>query len=197
MSESVEAPTSHPSPGGVVLSRRGYYAMIEVKVYDELERLAEIIRSARREIAELRPDEINSRHIPQATDELDAVVRATEDATGSILDAVEAIEGVAGGLAPEQRGILQESVTRIYEACNFQDVTGQRVTKVINTMKRIEAGVSGLLAALGEQAGEPGRLPPPADAAPAGDPDAALLHGPQLPEVAQNQADIDALFASL
>ena len=78
-------------------------------------------------------------------------------------------------------------------------MTGQRVTKVINTLTRIEEGVSGLLVALGEQTNATPR-PPNRVAAPAitvGDPDKALLHGPQLPASAQNQADIDALFASL
>src|SRR5690348_1517404 len=70
---------------GVVSTLSGGLALADLQLYREVESLAEYIQSARREIAGIRPDDIRERHIPMATDELDAVVSATADATGVIL----------------------------------------------------------------------------------------------------------------
>src|SRR3546814_13202189 len=104
----------------------GYISAVDLRVYDELESLARYIQSARVEIAALRPDEIRQDHIPAATDELDAVVGATEEATGRILDAAEQIQTIAGGLDQAVQRQLVDLVTGIFEACNFQDIPGQR-----------------------------------------------------------------------
>src|SRR3546814_19418060 len=107
----------------------GYISAVDLRVYDELESLARYIQSARVEIAALRPDEIRQDHIPAATDELDAVVGATEEATGRILDAAEQIQTIAGGLDQAVQSQLVDLVTGIFEACNFQDITGQRTSR--------------------------------------------------------------------
>src|SRR3546814_5252059 len=82
----------------VIGSMEGDISAVDLRVYDELESLARYIQSARVEIAALRPDEIRQDHIPAATDALDAVVGATEEATGRILDAAAQIQTIAGGL---------------------------------------------------------------------------------------------------
>jgi len=179
----------------VMQTLSGDVSPAEFHLYRELEQLADYIQSAKREIAAIRPDEIRSHHIPMATDELDAVVGATAEATGTILDAAESLERMAetldGSAGEEVRGIA----TRIYEACNFQDITGQRITKVVRTLKHIESKIEALLCAFGD-------LKPPAEAepateAPALSEDSRLLHGPQLPEDANRQDEIDAIFANL
>lgn len=168
-----------------------------VKMYQELADLGRLIDAAKSEIAAVRPDQINDRDIPLATDELDAVVGATEEATGTILDACEAMENVANGLEPAQRDQILALVTQIYEACNFQDVTGQRITKVVKTLQQIEARVGELLVAFGDLAihcDDATSLQEQAEAVlPT---DARLLNGPQLPEDAKRQAEIDAILAS-
>jgi chemotaxis protein CheZ len=166
----------------------------DIKVYAELEGLAQYIRSARAEIAAIRPSEIQSRDIPTATDELDAVVGATEKATGEILDAAEQIQTIAEGLPDaEARDQLVALVTGIFEASNFQDITGQRITKVVKTLKHIEARIDTLVEAMGDEVDHTA----PADAeapAPAPD-DAELLNGPQMPDSAIDQDEIDRLLA--
>jgi len=164
----------------------------DLKLYTELEQLGRFIQNARAEIAAVKPQEINAEAIPSATDELDAVVGATEEATGTILDSCEQLETLAGALAPEQAEIVGAAVTRIYEACNFQDITGQRITKVVKALKHIEARVQDMLAAFGDEAARSGQ--PAQPAAPAGDAD--LLNGPQMPDNATKQAEIDAILAS-
>jgi len=170
----------------------------DLKLYAELEALARFIQNARSEIAAVRPHDIGSQDIPLATDELDAVVGATEEATGNILDAAEALSNLTANLPPEAAEQVTAAVTRIYEACNFQDITGQRITKVVRTLKHIEERVSAMLSAFGEDTAKQAERSAEAPAAaPAGKPDEKdLLHGPQLPDDAKKQAEIDAILAS-
>lgn len=188
---------------GIVSSLEGDITAGEAKVYSELDALAKIIRNAKSEIAELRADEIRQRHLPVAQDELDAVISATEAATNAIMAAAEKIETTAAAVGGEHGDQLSEAVTGIYEACTFQDITGQRISKVVRTLRQIEEKVAALLAALGAHGGgdtaEAQPAPtatsaPAAKAASAAPTDAELLNGPQLPTNAMNQDDIDAIL---
>ena len=179
----------------VMASMEGDLSAVNLKLYAELEGLARYIADAKAEIAALRPDEIRERHLPTATDELEAIVGATEQATNSILEAVESIESMTGRMEPEVSGQVTEAVTRVYEACNFQDITGQRITKIVKALQHIEAKVDALLAAFGEEIEAYKQANPvPAEERAS---DGALLNGPQLPDEAAKQAEIDALLASL
>jgi chemotaxis protein CheZ len=181
---------------GIMRTMDGDLAAGNLKLYAEVESLASYIAEARSEIAALRPEEIREQHVATANDELDAIIEATEQATNGILEAAEKIEAVAAGLTPEAAEALTDAVTKIYESCNFQDITGQRITKVVNALKHIETKVDRLMAAFGASA--PVRADKPA-AEPAADEDLekALLNGPQLPQEATTQDDIDRLFAGL
>jgi len=167
----------------------------DLRLYRELEGLAEYIHAAKAEIASLRPKEIQDKYIASATDELDAIVDATEVATNQILDNVEAIENLANDMPPEIAAKVADHTTLLYEACNFQDITGQRITKVVRALKHIEEKIEGLVAAFGPGL-EEDEEKAPALAAPAEITDESLLNGPALPSAAANQADIDRLFSS-
>lgn len=167
-----------------------------IKLYSELEALAQYIMSAKTEIAALRPDEIKDEHLPNATDELDAIVGATEVATNGILQAMETLESLTGEMSPEVAEKVTEAVTQVYESCNFQDITGQRITKVVKALKHIEQKVDDLVAAFGDEISKFKELAPKKPAAEARTGDAALLNGPQMPDEASKQAEIDALLAS-
>jgi chemotaxis protein CheZ len=179
----------------VMKSLSGDVSLTEFKLYHELQKLADYIQSAKREIAAIRPDEIRATHIPMATDELDAVVGATAEATGVILDSAESLERVAGTVPAEAGEEIRNIATRIYEACNFQDVTGQRITKVVRALKHIEEKIDALLHAFGDGVKAPASAAAPSLAVPGGD--GHLLHGPQMPQEANKQDDIDAIMASL
>ncbi|HME24961.1 MAG TPA: protein phosphatase CheZ [Acetobacteraceae bacterium] len=129
-------------------------------------------------------------HIPSATDELDAIVEHTASATDAILTSCETIDDVAVSLTGEPATKLQDATTRIYEACSFQDITGQRINKVVATLKTIEAKVAQIVAAFGGD-DHPAPIETVADP-----PEATLLNGPQHPTVAMDQSDIDKLLAS-
>jgi chemotaxis protein CheZ len=176
----------------VLRSLSGGLSVANFKLYRELEELAEFIQSARHEIADIQPQDICERQIPMATDELDAVVGATADATGTILDAAETIERRVGEMQGEAAAAIGDAVTRIYEACNFQDITGQRITKVVSTLKHIETRIGALLATFGADLG----ASPMRQAVVVPSEDEGLVNGPQLPGKANDQDAIDAILAS-
>jgi chemotaxis protein CheZ len=177
----------------VLTSMEGDVSSSDLKLYGELESLARYIQHAKREIAAIRPDDINSEHIASATDELDAVVGATEDATNQIMDSCDVISAIAAKVDPEPRAELTQAVTRIFEACNFQDITGQRIGKVVGAMRFVEERVHHMIEIWGglESFKDVETLD---DARRKGD--EALLNGPALAsdKGVTSQDDIDALF---
>lgn len=158
-------------------------------IHLELADLANTIDLLRHDIAQSHTGHLKHQDIPGATDELDAVVAATADATHAIMAACEAIERRASETGD---GALIDEVTKIYEACGFQDITGQRITKVVTTLKKIETKVENLLEALTERMGPIHHGESQADARTG---DKALLNGPQLPGGGVSQDDIDKLLA--
>ena len=180
-------------------------SIADTKILSELSDLAKYIRDAKREIASIRPDDVKDEHLPKAADELDAVVEATADATNNIMDACEIIEGVMAGVSAEQSNQLMDATTRIYEACSFQDITGQRIGKVVTSMKHIEDCIDALIDALGAKnksvkrkaaLSKSQKKTPAAKGAKKSITDADLLEGPQLAAKAKSQAEIDDLLAS-
>lgn len=147
--------------------------------------MQEFIINARKEISSIRPNAMREVDIPEATDELDAVVMATEEATNAILDSVEKLEGICSSLKGADAEALQSLVVNIYEASNFQDITGQRINKVVNTLQGIESRVSRLIALFPVV---------DADCHLENDENKSLLNGPQMTASANDQDDIDALF---
>ena len=174
-------------------------AVDPTKLRCELEALRDSIVNTKREIAAVRHPSSSSDRLVVATDELDAVVAATEQATHTILEAAETVDDMAdrikqaskdefiGRIADEMR----EIIIKIFEACNFQDITGQRITKVVNTVKFIEEHVDAMIAIWGKDAFA--EIVPPISDAPV-EADKALLSGPQLSNAGVSQDDIDKLF---
>ena len=182
--------------GSLMASGTGDLAGLSRKIYAELEALNRYIQNAKSEIAALRPDEVKEEYLPAAADELDAIVAATADATNSIMDATEIMERVAEKLEGEEQDALMDATTRIYEACGFQDITGQRISKVVKTLAEIEAKVDALVKVFG---GEMVALKVDKAKAPEKSKDEIadedLLHGPQQPGEAISQDEIDRLLA--
>ena len=180
-----------------VLSRLGETDHeIKTALQRELLALHDIIQDLRGDISSVRATSISRDEIPSATDELDAVVEATEEATGSIMDAVEVIENVTATLDEENAAKIGDEVVKIYEACSFQDITGQRITKVVTGLRSIETKVDQLLTVVSESF--PGALQDHIEeegSSSSEDDGKALLNGPALPTQKVNQDDIDAILA--
>lgn len=174
------------------------------RVLEELEGLSSFIEQTKAEIAAINPEEIPDEHIPEATDELDAVIEATEVATNSIMEAAEMIESVAEEATDEQADVLSQAVTQIYEACSFQDITGQRIHKVVGALKEIEQKVETVVEKFGPDQATREEMKRKrqaekenAEAGAEGIDEEDLLQGPQLAENANSQDDIDALLADM
>ena len=133
----------------VLGSLAGDMTATEAALLAELEALGREVRRAKTEIAALRVEDINASHIPTATDELDAVVSHTAAATNEILDCCEILEGLQPRLSGPDAEALSGAVTRVYEACSFQDVTGQRIGKVVSALGAIESRVAAVTASFG------------------------------------------------
>ena len=178
----------------VLVTMSGDLTAQETSLLAEVEELGRTIADARAEIAALQVDDITDSHIPTATDELDAVVQHTAIATDRILEVCETLDTVAGKLADAvDADALRQATTTIYEACSFQDITGQRISKVIAALKTIDAKVATIVASFGQRRRAPDLFRALTHSAP---PPEALLHGPQLPAAAMGQSAIDALLAS-
>jgi chemotaxis protein CheZ len=165
----------------------------------ELEGLGRTIARAKAEIAALKVEDIRDAHIPSATDELDAIVDHTAHATNEILDCCETLEQLEAELSGEAAVKLQGAVTRIYEACSFQDITGQRIGKVVTALKAIEVRISSIVSTA---SGMPGPAAAPVAAVAAAPRNEKrtegekLANGPQLPGAGVSQSEIDRLLAS-
>jgi chemotaxis protein CheZ len=175
----------------VITAVQGDPAPLDTALLTEVVALGRTIANAKAEISALGVDDITAAHIPFATDELDAIVAHTAAATNAILESCETLDKVSQTVSGEAAVQLQDAITHIYEACSFQDITGQRITKVVTTLKAIETKVAQIIVAFGTH-GEPAAGP--AAVVPEGE--AALLNGPQLPASAMDQSDIDKLLAS-
>lgn len=179
----------------VMSSQKVDLVQMSERVVAELDELSKFIHNLKSEIGALRPDEVTEEYLPAATNELDAIVEATAEATHTIMDATEQIENVFGRVDAPVQKLLEDATMRIYEACGFQDLTGQRINKVIKALREIEIKVDALVAVFGDQIG---RVSPDAEAMEADEvTDADLLAGPQLAGQGISQDEIDKLLAEL
>ena len=170
----------------------------------EIARMAKVLGQAKLEIAQIRHPMSDDDRVQAASNELDAIVVATETATNNILEASEEINQLCTGLVDlgsgdpmvaEVAGMITSQVIRVMEACNFQDITGQRITKVVTTLQVIEDRIKAIIDIIGKDAFTELPLPDTANAETA-DPDdeSHLLSGPQATGEGVSQAEIDALF---
>ncbi len=169
------------------------------KLKAELDAIQAAIMETKREIATLHRSNEAGGAMHRVTDELDAVVGGTEDATNIILAAAERVDERARDLAAKLTGDdqgmandISDAVVQIFEACNFQDLTGQRIGKVVGVLRFVEQRVDAMMTIWGGlQAFD--EVEPSVSVDRAGE--RALLNGPALPgEDRASQDMIDALF---
>ena len=174
-------------------SLQAFFSTIDTVIYRELREIASYIAAMRAEIGALQFHELRETRIPAAGQELDAIVKATEAASNTIMECAEAVlAGDAGD--PAFKAMVDEKMLIVFEACSFQDITGQRVAKVIETLKHIEARVARFTDALRSR--DTGRFVSEEERASAERKERLILHGPQL-DGGDRQGEIDRLLAKL
>ena len=186
-SQVTQLPDAHDYLDRVIAELRALKAPQKDTLVGVLQYLSDHIRATRAEIGAIKGGAGGDQLFGSTADELEEIVTETARAANRIMDAAEAIEAVAGKVDPASAAALTDAVTNIYEASSFQDITGQRITKVVRALQSMESKLQTLADAFGPVEGD-------VPAAPEGD--AALLNGPQLPGGATSQDDIDALFAA-
>jgi len=195
-----------PSEGGVapnlvdvlalaevmVGSVQNFFGSLDTEVYAEFRSIADHISDMREDISALQPKELKLEKMPRAGQELDAIVKSTEQATNTIMNSAEAIMAADTTDPATYQTAVNDEVMKIFEACSFQDITGQRISKVVETLQFIESRIDRLVDTMGV-AGEGGSMTEEEQASEDRKKD-QLLNGPQLDGEGTSQDDIDALF---
>lgn len=173
----------------LIATMQAYFRSIDTSIYREFRELSDYIAKARGEIASLRPGDLQRDRLPRAGRELEAIVRSTEEATNKIMAAAEAIMAADPAEGEGYRSLVSDRCMEIFEACSFQDITGQRISKVVETLTYIEDRVSRLKNALGAELEDA-----PHEAEDLRQGDAALLNGPALEGEGIAQDEVDKLM---
>ncbi|PHS76793.1 MAG: hypothetical protein COB59_10475 [Rhodospirillaceae bacterium] len=164
----------------------------------QLKELKESIDKTKSEIAALhKPADGEDDRFVTAAMELDAIVKATEVATNNILGSAEEIddwarlikERIDDVASHDHLDSISGAVISIFENCNFQDITGQRTSKVVKTINFLEERILTMINIWGEEEFEGIELPEDLRSE-----DEKLLSGPQLEGAGISQDDIDSLF---
>jgi len=116
------------------------------KLKIELDVIGDAIKQTRSEIVSLQDQGFDSARVTRVIKEMDAVFCDTSGATDRILKAAEEINENVNALigllkGGHEQGLaqdIQDRVTAIFEACNFHDLTGQRISKIGATLKMVE-----------------------------------------------------------
>jgi chemotaxis protein CheZ len=157
----------------------------------EMRAMSKLLSDTRAEIVGLSPPPTG------LGDTLDAVVAETEHAAMEIMQQAERAQAAAkrlhnGGSANTAADLAEvdDAATCILMACAFQDITGQRIRKVLSAMRHVETRIATLVALMGigqEEALRPDGAPPGSEA--------ALLNGPSSSaEGGLGQNAVDDLF---
>lgn len=137
-----------------------FYRRVNTDLQDSLKKIYQEVKAAKGGTkvvpqidAEIDPDELFS----EASDQLDAVLRTTEKAAVEIIDIVEKLQDMSttvdcivkgfesGGVTKDNReslkeinNILMNDLSQIMVTLSFQDLTGQRIKIIINSIRAVE-----------------------------------------------------------
>lgn len=164
----------------------------------EIGKIADYIAKAKQEICSMSPAGDDKKDIGKASIELDEVIQTTEKAANEIMDAADVILANMGGVSDAKAAAaINDAVQNIFNACNFQDLTSQRIRKVIKTIEYLDYKINRLMEFVSGEASSVDMTPEEEARFADKRPDADLCNGPQANGAAPSQADIDALFNNL
>jgi hypothetical protein len=121
------------------------------RLRSNLRDMAVAITRTKTEIASIHAVEQEHSRLFAASEALDAITRTTERATSDILAAAEHVQESAWtlreqGADPELCDELDRRATEIYTACSFQDITSQRIVKIVQTLRYLEGRINAMIA---------------------------------------------------
>lgn len=158
----------------------------------DLVEMATAIARTKAEVAAMKPDVDHSGALCSATEHLDIIVAQTEAATSDILAAAEQVQEIAWtlrehGVEDEVCDILDGKATDIYTACSFQDLTGQRIRRVLDVLHYLENRLSALVGIWGLEGAAVPTLPSQEESR-------DLVSGPAKPGEGLDQSDVDSMM---
>ena len=164
---------------------------------DELSGLLRYIQRVRTEIAAISRPADEDFKFESMGEQLDAIVKATETATNTIMAAMERNDDIIEKIRAKTKSKklqelcdqLIENDNEVFEACSFQDITGQRVNKVVKSITYVEDRVTALVDVWGKE-----ELDKIVIKAEEKTEDEKLLEGPQMEGKGLSQSEVDALF---
>ena len=177
----------------MVGSMQSFFKALDSSVYVELREISDYITGAKDEIRNLQANDIKNNRIPEAGKELDAIVEATEGATNTIMEQAERLMSADASDADAFQGEVNDAVMQIFEACSFQDLTGQRISKVVETLNFIDHRVARLAEVIGAEAD--GVQLTAEEAEREQRKEELILNGPQSAKDAISQDAIDQMLA--
>lgn len=158
---------------------------LDQQLANELSLIQKKIDDTKSELNGLEP--FDQDRVPDAGKELNEIVKSTEQATNQVMQQAEIILAADTSDIEAYQDIVSSAVMQIFESCSFQDITGQRINKVIKTLSYVEERVSSIIDVLGLPKAE-GPSQEPEDS------QAGLLNGPALEGQGVKQDEVDAIF---
>jgi chemotaxis protein CheZ len=168
-----------------------FFKSMDTAIYVELGAMAKEIANMKDELSRLQLTDMRNEHIPTAGRELDAIVEATEEATNTIMSAAEEIMSADPDKIDAFQILVGEKVIEIFQACSFQDITGQRISKVVTTLNALDTRITTLVEKLKIMKIKDVDVDETDSERRARE---LMLHGPQFKGEGVSQDDIDALF---
>jgi chemotaxis protein CheZ len=163
----------------------------DINILADIEKISNKICQTKNDISSVDAEKISG-DFPLASDKLKTITEVSEKSAEDIMQATEEIQAILPKIGDEeiQRNI-SNNCAKIFEACSFQDLTGQRIAKIIETIDEIESIVSDLLISFGKnKKGIENKTIEPSTKG-------EILSGPQFGKDAPTQQDIDDLFNNL
>lgn len=164
---------------------------LDRSMHQELREILQAIEGLRTELSRVDANDIFAKRIPEMGRELGAIVKATEVATNTIMNVAEQVLAADKSDPQKYAAEVEQHMMAVFEACSFQDLTGQRVTKIIHTMEVIEERIEVLCKMI-----ENNNLAPTTSAPSPREKlnREKLVSGPAHEGEGVSQSDIDAMF---
>ena len=158
---------------------------LDQNLVNELQFIQQKLDDTKSGLGELQP--YDQERVPDAGKELDEIVKSTEQATNQVMQQAEIILAADTSDIDAYQDTVASAVMQIFESCSFQDITGQRINKVIKTLSYVEERVGSIIDVLGLPKSD-------GEAETDEDSQAALLNGPALEGEGVKQDEVDAIF---
>jgi chemotaxis protein CheZ len=173
-------------------SLQAFFHTFDAAVYRELREIAGYIDTMREEMGALQANDIKNSRIPAAGQELGEIVKATENATNTIMECAETLMAADASDPAAYKTLVDAKMMVIFEACSFQDITGQRIARVVEALQHIEERVARFAKVM--QAKDIQGLLTDHERESQERKERLLLHGPQDKAEAIAQDEVDSLL---